>query len=564
MNEVDVVKVLEFEDFFPEETGFCLEETIRKFKRADLMRVAAIMSCNYGDAWFNDPEKPFFSFPNSPYIADIEFRWSRLCKQNRVGIETKLPFFTFRTAMELLRILYSIPECEYEDCLNKFGSEYLLFKCILAINTKILACNTSGATSVCEMMYFNMYITNEMSNFNISTAIRTQFTYANCLFQELATNPKCETLYKRFLERWKIKSWREYTNGLNAIVCQLYLMQKDNAKGTPIFDTDNIKADEGLLNKDFIDLLSVDVRDDIAYTENVDYKRFRECPLLRIGHHRYIPFSVQLLIEKIYGSVYFDLMNLYEDKSVDNLSFAEFYKKYLFEKHIFQRTMLNVVKDSDIIYPSKETVLSEEPSREDDSQPDFYIHEGRHVIMFECKAVKLKGNLRDTACFKDLKHELRIRFYNKKEEMDGKSRKHKNIGITQLTNFIAMSENGEYQWDKPHDVIYYPVLVLEEEKIIKEGLTCIMNGWYRDSLSDKCNLEKYRPLIVVSVDTLSLYADYFRENGFVHYFEKFYRETVKYRSMSEWWISELSDFNSFMRQECRGILNFDIEKFIRG
>lgn len=55
-------------------------------------------------------------------------------------------------------------------------------------------------------------------------------------------------------------------------------------------------------------------------------------------------------------------------------------------------------------------------------------------------------------------------------------------------------------------------------------MSYLMQKWYEGRCkSDKVNLGTLRPLIVLSISTLLLYADEFAKNGFEYYFEKYYK-----------------------------------------
>lgn len=101
--------------------------------------------------------------------------------------------------------------------------------------------------------------------------------------------------------------------------------------------------------------------------------------------------------------------------------------------------------------------------------------------------------------------------------------------LLHLTGFLTQNpeqvDNNAF-WDKvaPTDSLIYPVLVVGDSKLLPDGMSYLMQKWYEGRCkSDKVNLGTLRPLIVLSISTLLLYADEFAKNGFEYYFEKYYK-----------------------------------------
>jgi hypothetical protein len=68
------------------------------------------------------------------------------------------------------------------------------------------------------------------------------------------------------------------------------------------------------------------------------------------------------------------------------------------------------------------------------------------------------------------------------------------------------------------------VLVIGDSKLLPDGLPILMQKWYEDRCSSEgVYTDKARPLIVLSISTLLLYCQEFKDKGFEYYFEEYYK-----------------------------------------
>ena len=116
---------------------------------------------------------------------------------------------------------------------------------------------------------------------------------------------------------------------------------------------------------------------------------------------------------------------------------------------------------------------------------------------------------------------------------------------------IEDDENGNaFPWDNnlPSDVCYYPILVLEDPKLIQWGLMSIINEWFYGEMISKGLLAvAHRPIILVSIDILFLYDDLFRRKGLGYYIDCFLLENgIEQMEDGSWSVGAFADFNQFM------------------
>ena len=103
-------------------------------------------------------------------------------------------------------------------------------------------------------------------------------------------------------------------------------------------------------------------------------------------------------------------------------------------------------------------------------------------------------------------------------------RKTETVGVTQLVKSIKLIDRDEFPWDDniPDRVAYYPVIVLEDARLITPGLSGIINQWYKDLIDKELPGQMCYPIIVMSMDTLILYTPLFHQKGFFAIFDKFF------------------------------------------
>ena len=546
--------VLVYSDLYRED-DFNVEETLMQYNRLDLIRAISVLSFKYQDTLFPDilysTTNPFFSNPKNKYLTDIIQRWNDFKKKNIGGPMT---FVVPRTTLELMRKLLAIPPSNFKNQEDMDKEEYDIFRVLLRINQYIFTCKFEDEDNLnyITAIYLNQFSNNSLNNFSVIDSL-SQMVYSKALFEAIETNPHYKHLFQGFLDFWKINSWKEYTSTVLSLFIITGVLKNSKQKGVGLIGKSDFPCDSSLLNKTIIDSFSIECNE--ICQESVDYKHLRERPIIKIGDF-YMPINLQLLSEAMYNGIYFNLQNIYnaQIKTDNGVDFTNLYKHKIFEHLIFQRTMWKCLHRYDVAYPYEDAVMSDEEQKEVKSQPDFYIRRGNKVAIFECKAIRMNGRLKEFANEKELFEELRKKLYNKNH---GTDRKLKATGVTQLMNFVENARNHQYEWDKPNSSIsYYPILVLEDSSIIKVPFNTIMHCWQKEYMAER-RMERVKPIIVMSVDTLILCSNEFTQKGFFHFFDNFLSANNKgSKKMKE--IKIDADFRTFMQKKCPNCYNFDI------
>lgn len=176
--------------------------------------------------------------------------------------------------------------------------------------------------------------------------------------------------------------------------------------------------------------------------------------------------------------------------------------------------------------------------------------------------------LKDKADLSEVIDELKNKLYLSVKSVDKKKQKKKEetVGVTQLVKQMNLVEDDKFVWDDdiPDKVSYYPVLVIEDPKIVQVGLTSIINEWYQPLLQKQLADTVSNPVVLMSIDILFLYKNVFKEKGFVVIFNDFLSVNKKCGNTGvDWRLDPLADFNSYMTstyKPCKSSLDFFNQK----
>lgn len=551
--EFKIKRVLEYKDLFND--NFDVNAVLKKYDRLTLINAVNVLSKNYGNAYYPDSNNSFFSDYSLQKVAELYPLLDDFLIRNKLE---KVCYCTQRSVLELMRLLYSIPVCEYNCTNDKSELEYDLFKILLFNNQKLFKYIYSAENENLEkLLYATSYILNDTNNFDYIEVLRTQIVYIRKLYDYCKTTSEGRELINAFLTNTGIDSFDDYIKTIPALAFMYVDEQKKQRKGGAVLDIRQ-QQDPQIINEKVCDYISLDINEQILYNEadiynkdnNIDYRVFRSHPLIKISDYEYIIYNHSILCERLYNSMFFEFMPLYKKSD-----FFQFFNTQVVEHHIFQKSMLECLRrKKTCFFPDKEQIESNEPIKEDVNQPDFYVRENKTIILFECKAIKLAGSIKDKGDFDRLFEILENKLYLSSKNLDPTRRKKKKdekVGVTQLINIINLIEDDDFICDKkiPDYVEYYPVIILEDPKILQNGLAGIVDEWYQPLIKEELSEANCHPIILMSIDTIILYSDFFKKYGFKHIFDRFFKE-----NMLNGFLNPMADFNQFMHAK------YDISK----
>lgn len=551
---ITIEKILEFHDLFPEEKEIDISSVLKKYSKKDLVLSSNVLSHNYGRAYIPDKNNTFFSSHSKKHIEDLTNRFEQLTK---ISGQKIFCYCTTKTSLELMRIIFSIPINEYKNDGDIEDFEYDLFRVILQINENLMNFKSSNKYDLATLSFLNFFIMNDISGQDVRGVFIRQVQYYSILSEFIETYPACDKAKETFYKSVGITKMSDYAKTWLALVALDFEYQKKQEKGCPVIDLNRLQDVDGTLNIPVLDFLSINMNEHISYSnaeiksrdDNVDYRIFRSRPLIKISDKKYIIYSFPILVERLYNSLFFDLKDSFKDA-------FNFYNKDFVEKVLFQPQVLQCLNEkiTSKIYPSREMILCDDKIKEEDNQPDFYLRENDNLILFECKAIRINGELKDKSDIDELLSILKNKLYNSIENIDksrGKKKNAERAGVTQLVQQIKMIDADTFKWDNkiPDEIAYYPVIILEDPRFVVPGLSYIINSWYKQLILQELPGQMCHPIVVTSIDILMSYSHIFKAKGFHNVFGKYFQNTVRYSNNDvTWTFDPLGDFNVFMQE----------------
>lgn len=555
-NEFYAQMLLEYSSVFPEKE-LNISEEIRHFPREQLVKIAFVLGRNFGTYKISDlKKKPFFSY-NTDLYRDRMDRITTYLVQNGYSPD-RVSYACERTLLEFLKLVFSIVPEEFNARYEDWVAEVKIFDLLLAVNEqKVTPYKESkvNPNNFAKMMYVSMYAINEFTNFDWKLTLAEQMYYARTFFEFITSRDEYSLFYQHFLSLYGINDWTEYFRTVVLLSAQV------GQKGLGIFNLENHDP-KGLVNRDVLSRISLDEFETIPIDdndENRDFVMFRSHPIIHMQDGNYTIYNAHLVIERLYNSIYFDLLPHQKSLKYRGKSYSQFYKESFVEKFLFDNTLLSCIDENllDICFPKVSDVQRVDfvDISEENDQPDFYIRENGVSFIFECKAVKLNGDLKGKAnvdvIMDELENKLLIKRWRIKDGNKQNLLSPQNEGVGQLVAHIERLENKAFKWDSqiPDTIQYYPILVLESREIMQPSLSAIVNEWYFDLLNSKSSIrqDKCQPLIVMTIKTLFLYSNLFKKNGFKHYFDKFI-STCRRVNNGKISMSEFENFDGWMQR----------------
>lgn len=578
---ITVRRVVEYSDLFVGEPQIDIPTTLKLFNRNLLIRAAAVLSLHYGNLCIPDNNSTLFSEISQSHIRHLNKLFKAYYKKYRIAEGQEVQILTYRTGLELWRQIFAIREEEFTNTIATCDIEFLLFKVILTINERLLSFNEKkDFYKLDELLFLSGFLTNDNNNYNLQDVLQPQIYYFQQLVNFIPTNEVLSKASEKLLHNWGITTWQQYFTTIVALAYQTDKYIKDKPNGVPIIKLDLLQnnQDSDLLSLPLLEHLSIEEDEYIPsnYEDgsqkdlNTDYRRFRAKPFIKLKDNTgYIVINNQLLCERLFNSLYFDFMPHINGKKQSCGHFD--YNKEFIEKVLFRNTFFNCIPYNSYTFPARKSNCSVENPHE----PDFYSRTKRgELILVECKAIKMNGECRDDGDYVRLLNELHEKIVLKTKNLDKNRKEYKGnpepIGIGQIIHHIDSIEANNFQWDSkiPDEVIYYPLLVFEDIKLVQKGILSIINRWFIEEIKKEKELSlkdtACMPVMVVSINTLYLYDSILLRKGLTRVIDSFVTENAVYdKNTGTYHLTETADFDAYLR-----IFPFnksgDAKKWIKG
>jgi hypothetical protein len=560
-------RVLEYTDFFDESQELDVIAVLKTYNRSDLIRIAALLSLHYGNLEMPNHKRTLFSEASKNHVALLNNLFKLYYEKHGLEEKTILQASTYRTSLELWRLIFSIPVEEYSNTMPIEDAEINLFKIVLALNEKIYKFkkNLQNTLQVDELLFLNSYLNNDSNSYDLQSVLQPQSYYFYQLVKFIPTNEIMKRASDKLLADWGLSSWKQYYTTIVWLAKKTDDYFKEYQSGVPIIQLDKmVRNDEtGLLAKSLIEHLYIDedeyIPTDYCQTKNkkdvnIDYRRFRSKPFIKLKDGSgFIVINIQLLCERLYNSLYFDFMPL-TNNSKDSFGFFDYNKDFV-EKELFHNTIFKCLRDNVFTWPDRNSHNDSENPHE----PDFYARYPKgELLIMECKAIKMNGEIKDDADYDRLLDELHEKIVLKTRNLDPDRKDFKGepepMGIGQIIHHINSIEENTFEWDQniPDQVAYYPMIVFEDIRLLQPGLMSILNRWFYEEIGKIKDIDlkvtSCMPIIPISINTLFLYDDKIKKIGLFKMIEDYVRMASKNQEDGSFLLDPLSDFDAYLRR----------------
>ena len=157
--EYTIQKILEFHDLFPRENDLDVRALLTKYNREYIVRCCHVLCNNYGNAAFiPDTKNTFFSDVSKKRISDLNNRFSKCFNSSR---QSRICYCTIKSALELMRVAFSIPIQEYRNDGKIEDFEYDIFRSVLMLNERLMYFSHTDQLDLATLLFSCNYVQND-------------------------------------------------------------------------------------------------------------------------------------------------------------------------------------------------------------------------------------------------------------------------------------------------------------------------------------------------------------------------------------------------------------------
>lgn len=550
---VTMAQLLEFEVVFPDEKPLKPEEYLTGGSRDFVLIVAAaFLGFKNQNSKFKQNRvllETIFSRENNDFANKVYQKIRAIEAEGKeVGIVNPV------TSLELFELFFQKKEEVVTQSPAQF--EVNFFKAYLALNSKFIADQQKAFGSTEEldnglkvpMMLFCMYYpASDKVNYSIQEIWVTQTIKAIYLFQFLESNAKSQPLLQAFLNNFNCKTWQDYLKSLLPLT--MPAVRNENEAHTDILITQREKFAESCA---FLEKIAV--KEEMDFDE-YDFLTLRSQPFYKVEEGVYRVILNLFVVEKIFKGAYF-LFRDANNKLPKSQKFKEF--KSFYGDEFSEKVLLYMVLES--IYKGKAVVRftgKELDDMEINGAPDYYLRQGRDIILFESKDFLIPKEAKMSFDFNQYEDEFEKKLYFHNDNGQEKPK-----AVLQLINNVRGVLTKQFSVDTNYhyrDVYIYPVLITHDHQYDVPGFNHLINYWFQielDALKDEgLYTSRVKPLVVINIDslifnqvalqksislqqTLKMYTDHIR-----------IQEGLKFNSFAElekYYLSKLMPFSVFI------------------
>lgn len=517
-NKFIIKQLLEYNIFFGDDAdNISIVDIVKQIPREMLFNFVGVLNNIYGDATL-DKLDLFFS---SKSINNRQAVFYRVMELRKEKPQRDFLFCSDATCMEIMRYAFAYSPTNGKFAIDEEKGEMLFFKLLLLINEKVVKYKQIKKNSVSKMCFILSFI-NPVIRTDCVQDVRNRTAYqmelAVNFFELISKREEYTQLYQMFLDNHHINCWEDY------IITIYGILAAGQFKSGRIKKDLNIDIDR-LLTKEVMESISLpyDTRINYSATDkddrysNSDYRMLRDKPIIKMSNGDFFIYNIEFLIDRLFNSLYFEFKSINQSAKL-GIDITQLFTDTFCERVMFD-SYLNKSVNKNFYQGMSESECSEEYTKKDNElgAPDYIVKRGNEVLLFECKDIRISGEIIEKHDYEAIINEYKNKLFYKR---DKKNQLHR-IGITQLTGHIESIRKERFNWcDIDKDSTIYPVLVISDYKNVKMGFNIIANKWYQSSLNELGVVNKNnKPLIIMSFITLFKYNVLFYKDGFKYYFD---------------------------------------------
>lgn len=476
-----------------------------------------------------DVPRFFFGPNNLDQLLDVIHRYKAYSAQETEKKRQPMEYATgSETPLLLLKYIMAMQESDGSDHIVQL--EKKLYTAFLIANEFTLNRNQGEAPYKLEddlelylaCLLMSRYTYNDFINqeSDINELVRNQNIRTGKFFNFVSQHPQLKDLYDEFLQVYGLISWKDYLRTYWSILALARYK-------TGVINFERLRDEDELLSEQIVDKDSIDIHEVISLEDNVDYQAFREKPFIKIAPHEYAVIDVSFMIYRMFDGLYFIFNDLWQCKYPDNTQgFNTIFTTEFSEGTVLVNCLKEVANTHGWLSLTDNECKSIVPERKLSSPPDFYIRDGKDVILFECKDVKIPKEVKAEGIIQQLLDEVDKDFVG---YHDTKKNKWRYKGVGQLVRNAKRILEGEFIWDKNVDKNsrIFLVLVLADGRQVDAGWkNYLQRKMCEECIRQETDYKKICPLILTDLGTITFYKGNFKKFGFLQYFISYYEKTT--------------------------------------
>ena len=540
-NQGKLAGIVGYKQLYPNGEIYPLEKLLTGLPRIWAIRLVSNMQNKLvGKPFYNpdfkdeettqiDVSRFFFGPNNLDQLLDVIHRYKAYSTQETEKKRQPMEYATgSETPLLLLKYIMSMQESDGSDHIVQL--EKKLYTAFLIANEFTLNRNQGEAPYKLEddlelylaCLLMSRYTYNDFINqeSDINELVRNQNIRTGKFFNFVSQHPQLKDLYDEFLQVYGLISWKDYLRTYWSILALARYK-------TGVINFERLRDEDELLSEQIVDKDSIDIHEVISLEDNVDYQAFREKPFIKIAPHEYAVIDVSFMIYRMFDGLYFIFNDLWQCKHPDNTQgFNTIFTTEFSEGTVLVNCLKEVANTHGWLSLTDNECKSIVPERKLSSPPDFYIRDGKDVILFECKDVKIPKEVKAEGTIQQLLDEVDKDFVG---YHDTKKNKWRYKGVGQLVRNAKRILEGEFIWDKNVDKNsrIFLVLVLADGRQVDAGWKNYLQRKMREEcIRQETDYKKICPLILTDLGTITFYKGNFKKSGFLQYFISYYEKTT--------------------------------------